>query len=79
MNISYTVQQAERRMTYAERRETDVALGELAAAFTKAGRLVKAALAGRVRDSRLEQTATVDVLREDIQVPAPGDEVALAG
>jgi hypothetical protein len=79
MNISYTTQQAERRMTYAERRETDVALGELAAAFTKAGRLVKAALTGRVRDSRVEQTVTADVLREDIQVPTAGDEVALAG
>ena len=79
MNISYTTQRAERRMTYAERRETDVALGELAAAFTRAGRLVKAALTGHVRDSRLEQPVTADILREDIQVPTAGDEVALAG
>jgi hypothetical protein len=79
MNMAYTTQQAERTMTYAERRETDVALGELAAAFTKAGRLVKAALTGHVRDSRLEQTATAEVFREDVLVPTPGDEVVSAG
>ena len=79
MNISYTVQQAERPKSYAERRQTDAAMGELAAAFTQAGRLLKAALTGRVRDSRLEQAATADLVREDIVVPAPGDEVVLVG
>jgi len=71
MYIAYVVQQAERPMSHTQRRESDTAAGELAAAFATIGRSVKASLARRAKDNPPQQTA---VAANDL-ILIPGDNL----
>jgi hypothetical protein len=53
MNISYLLYQAERPRSAAEQRETDVQVGELAAAAARFGRSLRHAIT-RAKDPRRE-------------------------
>jgi len=83
MNITYQIHQAERHMSYTERREADVAIGELASAFATIGRSVRAALARRAGHSRpnLAFAPAEDFvfIPGDNLIPVQGDELVSAG
>ena len=52
MNISYLLYQAERPLTAAQRREADVAAGQLAAAIGQAGHSLRLAVTGNMGTRR---------------------------
>jgi hypothetical protein len=66
MNISYMLYQAERPLSAAERREANVRAGELAAAVTRLGRLLRHAATATKdhpgRESQRPATATASCL-----------------